>query len=145
MAGSLSKELGPGVWWSLHSLASDPTKFQELRTFVNQIATKFPCKDCRDHFQQLLKQYPLERVNPLGVEKASPLGWSWTIHNVVNVSIGKPLFSWEECKQNYWGTGQECDSCSRDDGANGSAVKVGGFGPLAQLPRLPPTPTPFRR
>jgi FAD-linked sulfhydryl oxidase len=138
MTGSLSKQIGPGVWWDFHDLASDPSKFEELRSLVNRIAAKFPCKDCRDHFQQLLKLRPLELVNPMGKERASPLGWSWTIHNEVNVSIGKPIFSWEECKQIYWENKVDCDSCSRKD-----TPVVNGFGPLAQLPSVQQKSTGF--
>jgi FAD-linked sulfhydryl oxidase len=141
MAGSLSKELGPGVWGLLHSTASDPSKFQELRSLVNIIASSFPCKDCREHFQELLKQMPLHPSIQYGLEKESPLGWTWTAHNAVNVRIGKPVYPWEDCKRTWSPGGPECDSCSRTPNSS-YGTPVAGFGTLAKLP--PPKPTPRR-
>jgi nitric oxide reductase large subunit len=53
---------------------------------------------CRVHFAEVLEKNPIELALQSGPELFK---WSVTVHNEVNVSIGKPIYTVEDAF-NYW-------------------------------------------
>ena len=72
-------------WTCMHNAGVN-----ELKEIVSEYSESFPCEECRDHFNDLLKIHPfqLEDVNTDHDAKV----WSWLTHNIVNKRIGK---KWE--------------------------------------------------
>ena len=75
------------TWSTLHAATSHPDL---LKRTVGEYVENFPCLDCREHFQLLLRShpFPLEYVRTPRDARA----WSWLTHNLVNVRLNK---SWE--------------------------------------------------
>lgn len=90
------EELGRATWTFLHTLAAqypeNPTRQQkkdvkELMAIMSRI---YPCKECADHFKEVL------RANPVQVGSQAEFSqWLCHVHNIVNRSLGKPVFPCE--------------------------------------------------
>jgi len=84
---------GPQFWASMEFVAfnypTDPTQQdrKNMRNFFSAVAQVLPCQSCREHFQQLLKDYPVE--NHLDTREALTK-WLVEAHNRVNERLGKP-------------------------------------------------------
>ena len=95
---------GPYFWGSLHLAClstnvelSDQEK-EAFRTFVDSFTKILPCPMCRVHFAEVLEKNPIELALQSGPELFK---WSVTVHNEVNVSIGKQVYTVEDAF-NYW-------------------------------------------
>ena len=73
-------------WERLHTCTSS----MELKKTVVDYKENFPCLDCREHFQSLLKIHPF----PLDYVQTSEdvRVWTWFTHNLVNQRLNK---TWE--------------------------------------------------
>jgi hypothetical protein len=62
----------------------------ELISTVAEFIEFFPCRECRDHFSELVDQhpFPLEHVH----SETDVRLWSWLSHNIVNLRLGKPWY-----------------------------------------------------
>ncbi len=95
---------GPYFWGSLHlaclstNLELSEQEKEAVRTFVDSLTKLLPCPMCRVHFSETLEKYPIELALQTGPELFT---WSVAVHNEVNKSIGKPLYTVEEAF-NYW-------------------------------------------
>ncbi|XP_002976837.2 FAD-linked sulfhydryl oxidase ERV1 [Selaginella moellendorffii] len=102
------EDLGRATWTFLHSLAAQypdkPTRQQQkdVRELMAIISRMYPCKECADHFKEVLKSNPV-RANS-GVDLSQ---WMCRVHNIVNRSLGKPQFSCERVDAR-WGA-LHCD------------------------------------
>ncbi|CAN0927141.1 FAD-linked sulfhydryl oxidase ERV1 [Linum grandiflorum] len=93
-AAPVSKEeLGRATWTFLHTLAAQypehPTRQQkkDVKELMAILSRMYPCKECADHFKDVL------RSNPVQVGSQAELSrWMCHVHNVVNRSLGKPVF-----------------------------------------------------
>lgn len=117
---STSEYFGPGIWYSLHDMAegADDGTISK-RTFIeyaNRLRTRFPCKECREHYNQYLKENPLPR--------SGFYEWTVTFHNRVNrrlshkYNLKKCTMSIDEARQHFDGIraglksdGSKCTSC----------------------------------
>ncbi|XP_031477031.1 FAD-linked sulfhydryl oxidase ERV1 [Nymphaea colorata] len=87
------EELGRCTWTLLHAIGAQypdhPTKQQkrDVKELMAILSRLHPCKDCADHFKEVLK------ANPVQAGSQAELSlWLCHVHNVVNRSIGKPVF-----------------------------------------------------
>ena len=101
---------GPYFWGTLHlaCLSAPNVLTQEhkvaFQALVESYTKVLPCPTCQTHFTEVLQKYPLQD----NLETADKLFlWSVTVHNAVNVNIGKPqmnpvdaLYYWAE-RLNY--------------------------------------------
>jgi FAD-linked sulfhydryl oxidase len=88
--------VGRRSWFLIHSMAAkypdNPTEDdkQAMRHFVASLGQLYPCKLCRKHLQQQLRDPAL---GPVRVNSRTNLTtWMCELHNIVNKDIGKPMF-----------------------------------------------------
>lgn len=87
------EDLGRATWTFLHTLAAQfpehPTKQQQrdAQHLMGILSRIYPCKECADHFKDVLKVHPVEAKS--GEQLAQ---WMCRVHNVVNRSLGKAQF-----------------------------------------------------
>ncbi|KAH7865802.1 hypothetical protein Vadar_011398 [Vaccinium darrowii] len=74
------EELGRGTWTFLHTLAAQMAILSRM----------YPCKECADHFKEILRANPVQAGS-----QAEFSQWLCHVHNVVNRSLGKMVFSCE--------------------------------------------------
>ena len=86
--------LGRSSWTLLHTMAAkypleDPSEEikQKTATFIQLFAEMYPCHDCSQDFQGILKEYP-----PVLDSKHSFIQWSCDVHNIVNRKLNKSEF-----------------------------------------------------
>ena len=97
------KIFGPGLWLNIHIVSLDCDNDDKINNFINYInliASKLPCGQCKNHFLKYLNKNPLENyiLDPdyLGMFK-----WSWKFHNTVNFFLKKPIINLESAIQIY--------------------------------------------
>ncbi|KAJ4966888.1 hypothetical protein NE237_018737 [Protea cynaroides] len=87
------EELGRATWTLLHTIAAQfpdhPTKQQrrDVKELMAILSRIYPCKECADHFKEVLRANPVEAGSQAGFAQ-----WLCHVHNVVNRSLGKPIF-----------------------------------------------------
>jgi len=98
------EELGRAAWKLFHTTMArfpDKPKADEskaLEDYIHLFARLYPCGECAQHFQQILKKYP-----PQVSSRSTAAAWACFVHNEVNVSKGKPIFDcanigdWYDC------------------------------------------------
>jgi flavocytochrome c len=91
--GSWREFMGRRAWFVLHSFAAkypdSPTEADKraMRNFIAAFGQLYPCKLCRGHLQQQLRD---EALGPPAVESRMALSvWICELHNIVNVDLGK--------------------------------------------------------
>ena len=90
---TLKAELGQAAWKVLHTTMArfpdKPTQDESdaLKNYIYLFARLYPCGECAEHFQKILKKYP-----PQTSSRSSAAAWACFVHNVVNESKGKPIF-----------------------------------------------------
>jgi hypothetical protein len=90
---TLKAELGRAAWKLFHTtMARFPDKpttdeSDALKSYIYLFARLYPCGECAEHFQQILKKYP-----PQTSSRSSAAAWACFVHNEVNESKGKPIF-----------------------------------------------------
>ncbi|KAL8264682.1 hypothetical protein R6Q59_022812 [Mikania micrantha] len=96
-AGPVTREeLGRATWTFLHTLGAQypekPTRQQkkDVKELMAIISRIYPCKDCADHFKEVLRSNPVQPGS-----QAEFSQWLCRVHNVVNRSLGKPTFPCE--------------------------------------------------
>lgn len=118
---------GPSFWFVLHTVSlnyPDTPSFTERRThydFYHIVRNILPCEMCRQHYRELLEQYPIE---PFLGSRASLVTWVITIHNQVNERLGKPMMERDDVLRNYqqvYARGSFCDPAC----PNGTGVADG--------------------
>lgn len=127
------KYIGPGTWNAIHRLsyrARSRKQQLEFISFMKQICGGFPCKVCKGHCVQYIKNHPMEEYIGTLVEvdgQQLALGlfvWAWKFHNAVNARINKPIMSWETAYNLY--SNKENLVCSKNclDAANPNVTNV---------------------
>ncbi|XP_022028033.1 FAD-linked sulfhydryl oxidase ERV1 isoform X4 [Helianthus annuus] len=80
-AGPVTREeLGRATWTFIHTLGAQ-------MAIISRI---YPCKECADHFKEVLRSNPVQAGS-----QAEFSQWLCRVHNVVNRSLGKPTFPCE--------------------------------------------------
>lgn len=100
----MTKEvLGSATWTFLHTLAAQyperPTRQQkkDVKELMAILSRMYPCKECADHFKEVLRAYPVQTGSQHEFSQ-----WLCQVHNVVNRSLGKPIFPCERV-DGRWG------------------------------------------
>ncbi|CAI0470465.1 unnamed protein product [Linum tenue] len=87
------EDLGRATWTFLHTLAAqypeNPTRQQkkDVKELMAILSRMYPCKECADHFKEVLRSNPV-----LADSQGDFSRWMCHVHNVVNRSLGKPVF-----------------------------------------------------
>jgi hypothetical protein len=98
------KYIGPGTWDLLHRQAFQArTHDKQISTiaFIKDVCYGFPCKVCKGHSTEYIKNHPLEEYLDILVDIGGQrilLGifvWTWKFHNAVNARLKKPIMSWD--------------------------------------------------
>lgn len=101
MKKMLLKDLGPQIWFLMHTFAGSyhsinkETPFLE---FINTIRIYLPCNICKSHFQKLLQIY---RFDDYSRNNEDVLKWTYLLHNAVNKKRGIKSPSFESVKRRY--------------------------------------------
>ncbi|KLT38268.1 hypothetical protein CC85DRAFT_267437 [Cutaneotrichosporon oleaginosum] len=86
-------ELGRAAWRVLHLMTlrypENPTPDDRaaLKSFFYLFSRLYPCGECAEHFQKMLKTYPPQTSS----RKAASM-WLCSVHNLVNERLHKPEF-----------------------------------------------------
>ncbi|KAK4437996.1 FAD-linked sulfhydryl oxidase ERV1 [Sesamum alatum] len=113
-SGPTTKEdLGRATWTFLHTLAAQypdkPTRQQrkDVKELMAILSRMYPCKECADHFKEVIRANPVQAGSHHDFSQ-----WLCHVHNVVNRSLGKPVFPCERVDAR-WGKleceRRECD------------------------------------
>ncbi len=109
-----SAEWGPLLWTILHGIAersgaavtplfrSDERR--QLTSLFHAVAKMIPCPSCKEHYTEYLKEHPVDKtLKDIPYEEIRPYvrRWFWELHNWVNESYGKPIFSLEDVATTY--------------------------------------------
>lgn len=95
---------GPHMWYVLHIITfaypKEPTEYDKQRysDFFNTIKNVIPCEVCQKHLNKYMSEYP---IGPHLDSKANLIKWLIQIHNFVNVSLGKPVYTPSEVVEVY--------------------------------------------
>lgn len=93
---------GPHLWVGLHSIAfgypDNPSRKEHNAAvlFFTNLQFLLPCKKCRDHYSELIKQMPVNAFNRETLSR-----WIVNLHNAVNKDIGKKTIDYEQVKRLY--------------------------------------------
>ena len=100
--GLTISDWGPSAWNTLHVVAHTypkiPTSEHRKQTheFLHLFAIHLPCPSCRDHFMDLLdEEIPTPKSEHFD-SRENMVKFMNDIHNVVNVRLGKRVFTLEE-------------------------------------------------
>ncbi|KAF9086513.1 hypothetical protein BGX23_008816 [Mortierella sp. AD031] len=86
-------ELGRATWKLLHTMAGryplkpKPDERAAIKQWIYLLSRLYPCGECADHFQAMLKQHP-----PQTSSRAALSNWACSVHNIVNIRLGKAEF-----------------------------------------------------
>ena len=95
---------GPHLWFSLHSISFNyPLKptiedKNNYKNFFLNLQEVIPCSVCKKNYKRHLNEHPIQDY--LGNRK-SLVYWLIDMHNMVNVEIGKKLFSYDIVIKKY--------------------------------------------
>ena len=95
---------GPHGWYFLHSITlaypDNPTNDDKMyhKNFFESLKNILPCEKCRNHYDQTLTTYPIEKHLE---NKESLFKWLVDVHNRVNIDNGKREYSYDEVTKLY--------------------------------------------
>ena len=95
---------GPKLWFVIHTFAlnyPDNPTYEDKRVieeFFNNLKSTIPCQKCRIHYRQRLERNPI--INYLD-NKESLFRYTIDLHNQVNKSLGKKIYSYDEVVEIY--------------------------------------------
>lgn len=95
---------GPVFWCTLHMISlayPDKPSYSEKRAakeLYNALPHLLPCPVCREHFREVLQALPVETWLD---NRTSLVEWVWTVHNRVNVRLGKSEITMAEFHERY--------------------------------------------
>tara|TARA_B100001094_G_scaffold317610_1_gene360229 strand:+ start:7259 stop:7657 length:399 start_codon:yes stop_codon:yes gene_type:complete len=90
-----TKEWGPGVWNWLHRLPEAGSHIGKIKSCIDHLC--LPCPHCQKHFDDFKNRHPVSVISSrTGAHK-----WINRLHNEVNETLGKPIFSDEACFEQF--------------------------------------------
>jgi hypothetical protein len=95
---------GPFLWYTLHIMSFNyplQPSYADKRIyhdFYVNLKELIPCANCRKHYQQHLHTNP---ITPALDTRADLVKWVIQMHNLVNISLGKPTMTVEEVMMAY--------------------------------------------
>lgn len=115
-------DIGRATWLVLHTIAAQypekPTRQQkrDAKNFMNALSHLYPCAECAEHFQSIVKSHPPEVGSREEFSR-----WMCQVHNTVNRSLGKPTFNCDLVLSRW--SGMECGEDNPCEVAVGSSRK----------------------
>lgn len=106
---------GPPTWKTMHAVAygfpPSPTaeERQAAEDLVNSFQYLMPCKTCRDHYAQLLREHPISAASH---SRDAFIRWTIDRHNDVNKRLNKPVWSYEDVDAVYAAPQAQCSIAS---------------------------------
>ena len=95
---------GPYFWFTLHTVTlgypEKPTYIDSRKyaEFFISLQNVLPCPKCQEHYRQHLLEFPVAaHLN----SKEALVKWCFNLHNRVNQSLNKPVFSYDEFREKY--------------------------------------------
>lgn len=105
---------GPSAWkffeTTAFGYAEDPSDEEKTAAFnfFESLRYLLPCSKCKDHYGKNFSKLPVN------VESRDTLSrWVVEFHNIVNVSLGKPLIAYDDVAVKY-PKEEGCSNCSLD-------------------------------
>jgi hypothetical protein len=98
---------GAAGWHFLHAIAlsypDNPTDKDkdDYRTFFDSLVPVLPCPACSNHYRGNMLKYPIRLNNRLELFR-----WTVDMHNEVNVSKGKKVYTYEEAYEEFRKNGE---------------------------------------
>ena len=99
-----SKIWGPYFWFTLHTVTlaypNNPT-YEDRRhynDFFLSLQNILPCNLCKQHYKEHLREFP---VSTHLDNKEDLVKWCFNLHNKVNISLNKDLFSYDDFRDKY--------------------------------------------
>jgi hypothetical protein len=110
------REIGPGIWWTIHSMAAqaqDSETRLQFKEYVDHMKSSFPCEKCRPHIVEFfdthdLRDYTNDMINGNDV---GLFRLTWIMHSKVNERLGKPFFPFEKAYDIYFSGGCKMEFC----------------------------------
>jgi FAD-linked sulfhydryl oxidase len=99
---TIRAELGRAAWKVFHTILAqypeNPTAEERktLDTYIHLFSRVYPCRECAEHFQVLLQQFP-----PQLSSRESASQWGCHVHNQVNKRLEKPTFNCMDISDKY--------------------------------------------
>ena len=95
---------GPFMWFILHIITFNypekPSSFDKeaYRDFFISLKNVIPCEQCRKHYSKNIQEHP---ITPHLDNKTNLIKWLINIHNLVNISLNKRMYTMDEVLQTY--------------------------------------------
>lgn len=95
---------GPKLWFALHTITfvypKNPTINDKkyYYDFFDNLKNVIPCDLCKQHYKQHLQNNP---IMPHLNSQDSLIKWLIHLHNEVNISLGKKVYSYNEVMDIY--------------------------------------------
>lgn len=93
---------GPHLWFYLHTISLNYPENPNFHTktnfleFFNALKNTIPCEKCKNHYSSYLLTNP-PRLN----SRKELIMWTIDLHNMVNQSLGKKIYTYEEALTLY--------------------------------------------
>ena len=94
---------GPAIWYFFHSIAEKiiDNRFysirEELITYIKDICANLPCPECSNHATMYMRNIDNSKIRtPEDLRQML-----FVFHNSVNQRLGKPQYSYVECREKY--------------------------------------------
>ena len=96
MINNTNKYFGPGLWFTIHSIALTIKEEQDYHFFIKYmdwIKIYFPCEKCRDELKKYLDQKALPEMEGENMRDTalSCFVWTFHFHNHVNKRLNKTI------------------------------------------------------
>ena len=91
---------GKYFWGTIHfitfSYSRNPTQQEKdnVKKFIEILKDLLPCEQCRYHYEQNLKKFPL--TDEILSSKIKLIQWAVDVHNEVNSRTGKKILTMDE-------------------------------------------------
>ena len=95
---------GPHGWLFLHTVTmgypKEPTSEDKIsyRNFFASLTEVLPCDKCAYHYSEHIQELPIE---PALESRDKLVRWLIKVHNKVNISLGKPEYTYEQVIEEY--------------------------------------------
>ncbi|AXN91095.1 putative Evr1/Alr family thiol oxidoreductase [Namao virus] len=100
---------GPSIWKTIHVTCFNYAKEQKhkMLLFLNTLAQLLPCNICTQSFKDI---YAIFDPEPYMENSYTLFYWSVFIHNLVNLKLQKPYYSFRSALQDYEPFRAKCSS-----------------------------------
>ena len=95
---------GPHLWFSLHTMSFnyplEPSNIDKInyKNFFINLQEVIPCSVCKKNYKRHLNEHPLKDYLK---NRKTLVYWVIDMHNMVNVEIGKKIYSYDKVIKKY--------------------------------------------